>query len=74
MPMAKLMELRENTGPAHKKEALRALVPGVPYSVGRMLLPQKSGTIVGIGSVQGAVATWSNHGSKKSLGISHADH
>ena len=25
-----------------------------------------------IGSVQGAVATWSNHGSQESLGVSHA--
>jgi len=31
-------------------------------------LPQKSEIILGIGSVQGAVATWSKHGSQNRYG------
>src|ERR1044072_3623777 len=37
-------------------------------------LASKVGLHAWTGSVQGAVATWSNHRSHESLGISHADH
>jgi|SRR5215212_1750722 len=47
-------------------------VPAVRNLTESLCLKSRSRTW--IGSVQGAVATWSNHGSQKSLEISHADH